>query len=126
MRNKKICPNEACDDHKKKRKHKATDLYCPICRTELVYINPEAENIPVKENVKDKLKQKWDDNKDDIKEKCKVGLGVVKEHAVSIGIGVAGVLVDEFTKDFSKNAASRARKYAKKAADLPFNKKKKS
>lgn len=37
-RRKKCCPNEQCEMHKKKKTKKASEKYCSICGTQLVYV----------------------------------------------------------------------------------------
>ncbi len=96
---KKGCPNECCEIHVRKVKHKAEINYCPICGTELLYVCSkcfsEIENIDEKHRICALCKAEYEEKHRGRVEKLKSGGKLVATTALPLILNNVKKLVDK-------------------------------
>ena len=93
----KACPNLTCKRYKKDYKYKATDNFCTICGTELVYVCVDCLTKIESASPEEKYCEACAKKHEDQKEKVKAGAEKVKQVAAA-GVAAAPKIV-ELAKD---------------------------
>ena len=117
-RRKKGCPNEDCERHQKKVKLAATEVYCPKCGAELIFVCEkcfkEIEDLGPEHRKCALCEAKAEEQREKIKEAVKKGGKYVAAIAMAIGGKVAADFKNDAVKKGAKIIEDTVRKIPKK------------